>query len=155
MESKNQLKEIGIKNRTYYYLDDTIKVEDIDFDNILLYKQSYLNVLIYDISYETFMCAKSLSIRFNEVYGTTKIYDETRYLELFGSCSYNVIFNRINYLVSEKSDVKYIIKHNFAKIRIFSYNSLLIEKTLTFHNVIIFIKSVLNKNKNNYYHNIF
>ena len=30
-----------------------------------------------------------------------------------------------------------------------------IEKTLTFHNVIVLIKSVFNKNENNYYYNIF
>ena len=46
------------------------------------------------------------------------------------------------------------IYHNFAKIRIDSYNSFPIEKILTFHNVIILIKSVANE-KENYYYNIF
>ena len=40
------------------------------------------------------------------------------------------------------------INRNFRKIRINSYNSLSIEKILTFHNIIILIKSVVNKNKN-------
>ena len=31
----------------------------------------------------------------------------------------------------------------------------LLKKILTFHNVIILIKSVVNKDKNNYYYNIF
>ena len=31
----NNLKEISIKNRTCYYFDEIIKVEDFDFDNIL------------------------------------------------------------------------------------------------------------------------
>ena len=35
------------------------------------------------------------------------------------------------------------------------YDSLPVEKILAFHNAIIFIKSVVNKNKNNYYCNIF
>ena len=48
----------------------------------------------------------------------------------------------------EKSGVTDIINLNFAKIRIDSYDSLPIEKILTFHNVIILIKSVVNKNKN-------
>ena len=47
------------------------------------------------------------------------------------------------------------INHNFGKIRIDSSNSLPIEKILTFHNVIILIKSVVNKNKSNYYYKIF
>ena len=47
------------------------------------------------------------------------------------------------------------INHNLGKMRIDSYNSLPIEKILTFHNVIILIKSVVNKNKNSYYYNVF
>ena len=47
------------------------------------------------------------------------------------------------------------INHNFPRIRIDSYNSLQIEKLLTFHNVIILIKSVFNENKNHFYYNIF
>ena len=40
-------------------------------------------------------------------------------------------------------------------MRIASYNSLPIENMLTFHSVIILIKPVVNKNKNDYYYNIF
>ena len=48
-----------------------------------------------------------------------------------------------------------IINHHFARIRIDSYNSLPIEETLTFHNIIILIKSVVINSTNNYYYNIF
>ena len=41
------------------------------------------------------------------------------------------------------------------KIRNDLYNYLLIEKILTFYNAIILIKSVVNKNKNECYYNIF
>ena len=44
--------------------------------------------------------------------------------------------------------------HYYAKINIDSYNSLPLQKKLTLH-VIILIKSNFNKDKNNYYHNIF
>ena len=30
-----------------YYLDDIIKIEDFDFDNILLDRKSYKNILIH------------------------------------------------------------------------------------------------------------
>ena len=43
----------------------------------------------------------------------------------------------------------------FAKIKVDSYDSLPTEKILTLHNVIIHIKSVLNKDKNHYYYKIF
>ena len=49
----------------------------------------------------------------------------------------------------------YVISNNYARIKIDSNDSLPLEKTLTFHNVIILIKSVFNKEINNCYHNIF
>ena len=49
----------------------------------------------------------------------------------------------------------YIFSHSFAKIKVDSYDSLPTEKRLTLHNVIIHIKSVLNKDKNYYYYEIF
>ena len=49
----------------------------------------------------------------------------------------------------------YIFSHSFAKIKVDSYDSLPAEKRLTLHNVIIHIKSVLNKDKNCYYYEIF
>ena len=45
--------------------------------------------------------------------------------------------------------------HIWFNLRIDSYNSLTIEKTLTFRKAIRLIKSVVNINKNNYYYNIF
>ena len=46
MLSKDELKEINIKNRRCYYFDDIMRVTDIDFSNILLEKKSYENILI-------------------------------------------------------------------------------------------------------------
>ena len=34
MESDDELKEINIKNRTCYYFEDIIKIEDSDHDTI-------------------------------------------------------------------------------------------------------------------------
>ena len=36
-----------------YYFDDIIKIECFDFDNILIGVKSYINILVYDISYLT------------------------------------------------------------------------------------------------------
>ena len=53
MESKDELKEIDIKNRTCYYFDDVMRTWDTDndtsFSGILLDE----NILIYDISSKT------------------------------------------------------------------------------------------------------
>ena len=65
------------------------------------------------------------------------------------------ICDKIKYLISKNGGITNCINHNFGKIRIDPYNSLPIKKILTFDNVIILIKSVVNKNKNKYYYNIF
>ena len=80
---------------------------------------------------------------------------EFRQLVLFDYGLFDKMCEKIKYLIRGKSGITDSINHNFGKIRIDSFNSLPIEKTWTFHNVIILIRSVVNKNKNNYYCNIF
>ena len=46
----NEFYKVRIKNRTCYYFNDVIKLEDFDFDNVLIDKKSYENVLTYYIS---------------------------------------------------------------------------------------------------------
>ena len=146
----NEVKKVPIKNRTCYYFDDIIKLEDFDLDNILIDKKSHENISIYDISYKVLIESKLLRIRCDKIDGFIRIYDGTRYLTFFGSEKYDAIYNRIRYLVSLKSGITYIFSHYFAKMKVDSYDSLSIEKGLTLHNVIIHIKSVLNKIKNHY-----
>ena len=49
MESKDELKEIDIKNRTCYYFDNVMKDIDISFSDILLDEKLYENISVYDI----------------------------------------------------------------------------------------------------------
>ena len=100
--------------------------------------------IIYDISYKTFMGANSSRIKYDKIDGFIKTYDGSRYLILFGPKRYDAIYDGIKYLINGKSGVTYSISHNFAKLRIYSYNSLPIEKTLTFHSVIILIRMRIN-----------
>ena len=58
------------------------------------------------------------------------------------------ICDRIKYIITEKIGITDSANHNFARIRIDSYNSLPIEKILTFHYVTLLIKSVVSKNEN-------
>ena len=56
--------------------------------------------------------------------------------------------------IGVERSITYVICHNYAKIKFYLYDSQLLEETLTFH-VIIHIKSFFNKDKYNYYYNIF
>ena len=95
-----------------------------------------------------------MHIRFNKIDGFLKVYDGTRYLVLLGSEKHDSISDRIRYLISVKSCITYIISYNFANIKVDSCYSLPLERK-TLHNVMILVKPVLNKDKNNYYCNIF
>ena len=53
IEKTNDLKIIGIKNRTCYYFDDIINMKDFDLANILFDEKLYENPLIYNVLYKT------------------------------------------------------------------------------------------------------
>ena len=80
---------------------------------------------------------------------------KNKHLVLFDYGVFSKICEKINYLISKKSGTENSVNDNFGKIRIDSYNFFPIKKILTFHNVLILMKSVAKKNKNNYYYNIF
>ena len=75
-------------------------------------------------------------------------------LVLFGSKKY-AIFDRIRYLISQKSSIRYVISHNYAGIKTDSYDALPLEKAVTLRNFLIPIKSVFNKDQNDHYYNMF
>ena len=96
------MKRIDTKNSACYYFEDIIKIEDFDFENILLDEKLYENTLVYNFSYNNLTGAKPLRIRIDKVNGFIRIYDVTRYLVLFGLEKYDAIYNRIRYLISQK-----------------------------------------------------
>ena len=122
MESDDKLKEIDIKNWTCYFLDSITKFGDFYPNNVLIDEKSYENILVYNILYITLNGAKPLRISFNKLEGFLKIYDGTRNSVLFGTEIYDFIYNRIRYLLEVKSSIKYVISHNYAKIKDDLYN---------------------------------
>ena len=120
---------------------------------ILIYEKSYEKISVYNISYKTLIDSKPLRVRFDKIDEFMDgVYDETRYLVLFGAEKYDSNYNRIRYLIGVKSGILYVFSHNYARIKVDSYDSLSLRKALTFYNVLILIKSVFNKDKNNYYY---
>ena len=99
MESNDKLNEIDIKSRTCYYFGDLIKIDDFDFNDILIDEKSHENILVFIISYKHLLnlCVLN-SIK----------YDGTRYLVLFGSEKYDSIYYRIRYIICVKSGVTYV-----------------------------------------------
>ena len=110
----------------------------------------------YDIAYKTSMGLKPLGIRFDKIDEFIIALDgKTKHLLLFDYGLFDKIFDKIEYLMSTKSSITDSIDQNYGQIRIDSYNSLLIQKIIIFHNVIILIISVVNQNENEHCYNIF
>ena len=111
---------------------------------------------VYDMSYKTSRDPKSLRISFDKIHGFIMVLDgKNKHLVLFDYGMFDKICEKIKYHISKKSGITNSINCNFGRIRIDSWNSLPVKKILTFHNVIILIKSVVNKNENKYCYNIF
>ena len=148
MDSNDELKETDIRNRTCCYFDAKTKTEDFNLDNILIKKKRYKNILVYNISYKTLIDAKPLRSGVDKIDGFIRVYDGNKYLILYEK--HDFIFNKIRYLIRVKRGITYVVSHNYAKIKADSYDSLPLEKAMTFYNVLILIKSVFNKGKNKY-----
>ena len=65
MDSKDELKEIDIKNRMGYYFEDIIKIEDLNLDDVSIDEKWYKNILIYNISHKN-LIANPLRIIFHK-----------------------------------------------------------------------------------------
>ena len=65
-----------------------------------------------------------MRIRFNKIDEFIRVYDGTRYLVLFASEKYDYIFDRIRYIINIKSGITDRVSHNYAKIKVDSFDSL-------------------------------
>ena len=79
----------------------------------------------------------------------------TKYLVFFVPEKYDAIFNRIRCLISVKSSTSYVVTCNYGKTKIYPNDDFSLEKTLTFHDAVILIKSLFNKSQNQYYCHVF
>ena len=96
MESRNELKQIDIKNPACYYFDDITNGTDINFSNILLDKRSYENISVYDISYKTSTGSQPLCIRFDKIDGFIMVLDvKIKHIVLFDYGLFDKICNKI------------------------------------------------------------
>ena len=96
----NKVKEIDIKNQTYYFLDDTINIKNFDPNNIKIDEKSYKNILIYYIGYVTIKDSKYVKINsVNPLY---------------------LIFSKVNRYFEEINESKYLtlVPTNASKTKI-------------------------------------
>ena len=54
----NKVKDINIKNHTYYFFDHIINIRNFNSSNVKIYEKSYKNIFNYNIGYVTIKNSK-------------------------------------------------------------------------------------------------
>ena len=155
------IKQIDIKNRTYYFYNDMVDIKKFDSNLIKIDKKSYEDIGIYNIGYITIKkiddCKNINSV--NPLH--LNITHANRYIEekgvnkylVFDSADenkellkkYNDVFNRIRDKIKELSSDKCDYEKDYMKFKFDSDDNLLLNKQLKFHNITITIRSVFEK----------
>ena len=86
----NEIKDVEMKNRTYYFFDDIINIKSFNSNNIKIHVKSYKNILIYytgyvtikDSKYEKVNSVNPLYLIFNKVNGYFEEINGNKYLTL-------------------------------------------------------------------------
>ena len=165
------LKEINIKNRTYYYFyNGIINIETFDSNMLKLDKKTYKNLDIYNIGYVTVKKIGSgydinsvnpLYLRINNGNRYIEKKDSNRYLvfdltdknkELLKK--YSDVFNRIMGKIREIDDTWLEYPKDYMKIRFTSDNNFPLNKTLKFYNMTVTIRCVFSED-NKFYPQVF
>ena len=84
----NKIKDINIKDHTYYFFDDIINIKSFDPSDIKIDEKSYKNILIYCTGYVTIKDSKYIKINsvnplyliFSKVNGYFKEITKSKYL---------------------------------------------------------------------------
>ena len=152
------LKQINIKDRTYYFYNDIFDLENFDSSLLKIDIKSYKDIGIYNIGYITIKkiddCKNIHSVNplyllidhasgYIEEKGVNKylVFDSTdKNKELLKK--YNDVWNGIKNKIKEVSDSECDYEKDYMKIKFNSDDDLPLNKPLKFHLMTITIRSV-------------
>ena len=152
------VKQVNIKNQTYYFYNDIIDIENVDARLLKVDKKSYKNIDIYYIGYitikkiddyESIYSVNPLYLRINHASGYIEEKNGNKYL-IFDSVDenkellkkYNDVWSGIKNKIKEVSDSECDYEKDYMKIKFNSDDNLPLNKPLKFHNMTITIRSV-------------
>ena len=155
---KGVVKQIDIKNCTYYFYNDMINIKKHDSNLLKIYKKSYKDIGIYNIGYITIKKIDD----YENIYGVNPLYlivdhasgyteeKEVNKYFIFDSTDenkellkkYNDVFNGIRNKIKKISGDECDYEKDYMKIKFNSDDDLPLNKQLKFHNMAITIRSV-------------
>ena len=157
-----KVKQIEIKNRTYYFYNDIINIEEFDSNLLKIDKKSYKDIDIYYIEYiaikkiaesENISSVNPLYLIIDEVIGYIEENNGNKYL-VFDSTDenkevlkkYTELWDGIENETETKSDGKKgEYGKNFMKIKFNTYDNLPLNKPLKLHLLTIIVRCIFEK----------
>ena len=151
------IKEINIKNRTYYFFDDMINIKDFDPNLLKIDKKSYKNIDIYYIGYITMKDSDYVKINsvnplyliIDEVDGHFEEKNRNKYLILDSTdknkevlIKYTKLWDGIKNSIEKVNNKLGEHGKDFMKIKFNYDDNLPLNKTIRLLNMIIIIRSV-------------
>ena len=153
-----EIKQINIKNRTYYFYNDITDIKNFDAWLLKIDKKSYKNIGIYNIGYITIKKIDD----YENIYSVNPLYltiaHASGYIEekgvnkylVFDSTDenkellkkYNDVFNGIRDKIKEISSGECDYEKDYMKIKFNCGDNLPLNKPLKFHLMTITIRSV-------------
>ena len=158
------LKQINIKNRTYYFYNDIIGIETFDSNMLKLDKRSYKNLGIYNIGYVTVKKIGSgydinslnpLYLRIGNANWYIEEINEEKYLVFDDpdedkELKYEDVFNEVMSKIKEIDDDWLEYSKDYTKIKFSSDDNLPLNKLLQFYNMTVTIRCVFSEDNKLY-----
>ena len=164
------IKEINIKNRTYYFFDDMINSEDFDSNLPEIDKKSHKKIDIYYIGYITMKDSDNVKVNsVNPLYliivkvdGYIEEKNGNKYLTLVSAnkneevvIKYTELWNETKYLIKTiNSGEAGEHEKDYMKIKVNSDDNLPLNKILKLHSLTMAIRSVFQED-DKYYPQVF
>ena len=160
------VKQINIKNQTYYFYNDMISIKNFDPILLKIDRKSYKDINIYNIGYitilknddyETIYSVNPLHLIVNHANGYIAEKGMNKYL-IFHSTDenkellrkYNDVWHGINDKIKEAISGECDYEKYYMKIKFNSDDNLPLNKPIKFHNMTIIIRYIFEEDGNLY-----
>ena len=141
------IKEINIKNRTYYFFNDTINMKNFDLNQIKTDQKSYNN-----LSYVRISSVDPLYLIIDKVDRYIEENNENKYLTLVSTDKskgtlkkYTELWDKIKDLIRSITKTPGNYSEKYMKIKFNSDNILPLNKILKIRNLTVVVKSIMHK----------
>ena len=152
-----KVKELKIKNQTYYYFNDIIDIKDFQSNLLKIDKKQYKDIDIYYIGYimiKKFGDCKnihSVNPLYLLIYSATRYFKEKngeKYLILDSTEKYDEVFSGIEKEIETSNGGKELIyEKDYAKIGVNTDDDVPLNKQLKFPTLTIIIRCIFQKGK--------